>query len=58
MWHPIQKKPEFAIFASGSEVNIAIEAYQELSRLKEKLAFTQCLVWIISIPKIMTSEKA
>jgi len=32
------KKPEFAIFASGSEVNIAIEAYQELSRLKREVS--------------------
>ena len=26
------EKPEFAIFASGSEVNIAVEAYQELEK--------------------------
>ena len=32
------KKPEFAIFASGSEVNIAIDAYQELSRLKREVS--------------------
>ena len=32
------KKPEFAIFASGSEVNIAIEAYQELSRLNMEVS--------------------
>ncbi len=32
------KKPEFAIFASGSEVNIAIEAYQELSRLNKEIS--------------------
>ena len=32
------KKPEFSIFASGSEVNIAIEAYQELSRLNREVS--------------------
>ena len=37
------EKPEFAIFASGSEVNIAVEAYQEL----EKCNKTVC---IYSVP--------
>ena len=32
------KTPEFAIFASGSEVNIAIEAYEELVPLKKAVS--------------------
>jgi len=32
------KKPEFAIFASGSEVNIALEAYHELSQLNREVS--------------------
>ena len=32
------KTPEFAIFASGSEVNIAIEAYQELVKLDKAVS--------------------